>query len=215
MDIIFLGDSITQGVGSAKYEDCYVELVKRETGCRAINAGMGSTWISRSTTMWQEPHWPALDFNARAAALPDTCDICFVFGGTNDYGDGDNPVGDINDDGYYTFAGAVNNLIDSLSAKYGRERIVFITPCRRFFEDSHKATYSDKTVEPFPNFVNMLIKILEKKNVRYIDLYNDPEMPKPLSTSNEGCFVDGLHPNDKGHRHIADKVIEVVKSFEK
>lgn len=69
----------------------------------------------------------------RAAVLPDDCDFIFVFGGTNDYGDGDAPVGDETDKGVNTFAGAVNRLITLLTAKYGRERVVVHHPVPEIF----------------------------------------------------------------------------------
>ena len=213
--IIFLGDSITQGVGVDRREDSFAETVGRELHCQILNAGMGSTRIVRSDTGWEEPHWHTLDFNARAEVLPPDCDYCFVFGGTNDYGDGDAPVGSEDDLCFYTFAGAVNILTDKLINKYGPDKLVFITPCRRYSEEAHISTHGNKAVAPFSEFVEMLIGILDRKNIRYIDLYNDPGMPKPSGVSNEGCFRDGLHPNEKGHRHIADRIIEFIKSDHK
>ena len=97
--LIFLGDSITQGVGASDQAHSFVGIVEKETGARVLNAGMGSTRIAASDLQWDEPHWHALDFVTRAAVLPDDCDFIFVFGGTNDYGDGDAPVGDETDKG--------------------------------------------------------------------------------------------------------------------
>ena len=212
MKLIFLGDSITQGVGASDHAHSFVGIVEKETGARVLNAGMGSTRIAASDLQWDEPHWHALDFVTRAAVLPDDCDFIFVFGGTNDYGDGDAPVGDETDKGVNTFAGAVNRLITLLIAKYGRERVVFITPCRRYSEEAHFCRVNGAYVAPFPEYAGMLKSLLEKHGIRYIDLYSDPEMPKPESTSETACFRDGLHPNDRGHRHIADRVIYFLEA---
>lgn len=212
MKLIFLGDSITQGIGASEYAGSFVALVEKETGAVVLNAGMGSTRIVPSDFQWDEPHWHALDFLTRAAMLPDDCDHIFVFGGTNDYGDGDAPVGDETDTSVNTFAGAVNRLIALLTAKYGRERVVFITPCRRCSEEAHFCRVNGAYVAPFPEYVGMLKKLLENHGIRYIDLYSDPEMPKPESTSETACFRDGLHPNDRGHRHIADRVINFLEA---
>lgn len=213
MKIIFLGDSITQGIGVENPQDSYVELVRRALSCQVLNAGMGSTRIARSRTAWTEPHWHTLDFNARAQVLPPDCDFCIVFGGTNDYGDGDIPVGEETDSGYNTFAGALNHLTDSLIARYGKERLLFLVPCRRYREEAHPATYSDVTVESFSCFVNMMITVFRKKQIPYLDLYHDSAMPQPLTTNNQGCFRDGLHPNEQGHRHIAERILTYLHTI--
>ena len=207
MKIIFLGDSITQGIGVNDPQDAYVELVRRTLSCQIVNAGMGSTRIARSRTAWAEPHWHTLDFNARAQVLPPDCDFCIVFGGTNDYGDGDNPIGHEEDTGFDTFTGALQHLTDTLIARYGKEKLLFVIPCRRYREEAHPASYSDVMVEPFVHFVDRMIAVLEKKQIPYLDLYHDPAMPRPLTTDNQGCFRDGLHPNECGHRHIAERIL--------
>ena len=106
----------------------------------------------------------------------------------------------------------MNRLIALLGAKYGRERVVFITPCRRYSEEAHFCRVNGAYVAPFPEYAGMLKSLLEKHGIRYIDLYSDPEMPKPESTSETACFRDGLHPNDRGHRHIADRVIYFLEA---
>lgn len=121
------------GCRSVGHAHSFVGIVEKETGARVLNAGMGSTRIAASDLQWDEPHWHALDFVTRAAVLPDDCDFIFVFGGTNDYGDGDAPVGDETDKGVNTFAGAVNRLITLLTAKYGRERVVVHHPVPEIF----------------------------------------------------------------------------------
>ena len=212
MKLIFLGDSITQGVGASDYPHSFVGIVGRETGAQVLNAGMGSTRIAPSATQWEEPHWHALDFLTRAAALPDDCDYIFIFGGTNDYGDSGIPTGSEDDSSSKTFAGAVKRLISVLTAKYGRERVVFITPCRRYREEEHFCRLTGVYSARLSEYVMMLKKLLDDHEIQYIDLYSDPEMPRPESESDSGCFRDGLHPNDRGHRHIADRVINFIEA---
>ena len=50
------------------------------------------------------------NFIERAKRMDKNADIVCVFGGTNDYGHGDAPIGNIGDDNPATFYGALNTL---------------------------------------------------------------------------------------------------------
>ena len=50
-----------------------------------------------------------------------------------------------------------------------------------------------------------VVKKGEKLGIDYIDLYNDG-LPKPATNTVDEFYVDGVHPNDKGHLLIAEKI---------
>ena len=55
---------------------------------------------------------------------------------------------------------------------------------------------------------NVIIDVCKEYNVEVIDLYHDTE----VNESNAAMYyTDGIHPNEKGHRVIADEVIRVLK----
>ena len=107
--INFLGDSITQGVGATVPEERYISIVERETGAICRNYGVGGTSFVEMS--WSEGR---VDFCHRAKQMEKDADIVLVFGGTNDYGHGDAPIGTPDDRTPETFYGAAHTLYRTL-----------------------------------------------------------------------------------------------------
>ena len=206
MIISFLGDSITMGVGASQPEKCYVSLVGKTLDYTVLNYGMSGTRIARRKQMYN--HTADIDFGLRVPLIEKNSDLVFVFGGTNDYGHGDASLGDFNGKDVYTFNGALRSLIDSLIVKFGKEKIRFIIPCHRYNENN-KAPYLEEVLT-LKDFVDAEIKMLKEYQIPYLDLYND-WVGEPATNLDEGCFIDGLHPNDFGHESIAEKVCKFIK----
>jgi lysophospholipase L1-like esterase len=115
--INFLGDSITQGVGTKELSNCFVTRLKNELELtEARNYGISGTRIARQIVMSESPF--DADFNMRAVNMDDDADLVLVFGGTNDFGHGDAPIGEMNDRSVYTFYGALHTLLLTLIRKY-------------------------------------------------------------------------------------------------
>lgn len=201
MIIDFLGDSITEGVGATTNERCYVSRVGELLDATVYNCGISGTRIAKRKGFYN--HRFDMDFGRRVEDMPVPADYIFVFGGTNDYGHGTAPIGTIDDNTVWTFCGAVNCLIDKLEKVISHDKIVFIVPCKRVGWEN-KAPYTEGNLK---DFVDALIAILNKRNVKYIDLWNVFE-----DFSENGYFVDGLHPNDKGHEKIAQMIAEFIKN---
>ena len=184
MKVIFLGDSITQGIGASSPETKYVSVAERLLGCEIRNYGISGTRIARQR----------MDKDA---------DMVFVFGGTNDCGHGNASLGALDSYDVYTFSGAMNILTDFLLKTYGREKLCFLLPLRRF-DERHPNT--DITLL---DYVNIMKSILDKKEIPYIDLYENG-MPRPVSYEADKYFADGLHPNDFGHNWLGERVASYV-----
>lgn len=206
MKINFLGDSITQGVGASASEKCFVALVGKKLGCTVVNCGLGGTRIARKKEF--SSHLQDLDFNAREPFMAKNADFVFVFGGTNDYGHGDAPLGDRTSRDVYTFCGAVRTLAETLIKDYGKEKLCFILPAHRYM-DGKPAPYVAGAA--LKDFVNAEKDILEEYGIPYINLF-DEWINEVKTIYNEDFFTDGLHPNDKGHEYIADRVCEFITS---
>lgn len=206
MIISFLGDSITQGVGASDLSKCYVSLVGKMLGCTVHNCGISGTRIARRREY--NYHISDLDFNARVPILDKKADYIVVFGGTNDHGHGDASLGDYYGKDVYTFFGAMRTLIESLSLEYGKEKLRFILPCRKFDENAFNPYAEEKLT--LKDFVNAEKKILEEYEIPYLNLFEE-WVEAPTSQKDEGYFKDGIHPNDRGHQEIAEKVCEFLK----
>ena len=85
---VFLGDSITEGVGVSDLKNLYCERVKTELGLsNAVNYGIGGTRIAA------QPDDGGQAFSVRYQEMDDDAALVIVFGGTNDFGHGTAPIG--------------------------------------------------------------------------------------------------------------------------
>ena len=118
--INFLGDSITEGLKWQKKE-VFCHYLSKWLNIRINNQGYRATKIARQKGDFK-------DFNYRLKDLDEKAEFTFIFGGTNDYSLGDAELGDINSDSYYTFYGALKNLVKDLLKKFDKDKICFILP---------------------------------------------------------------------------------------
>ena len=194
--INFLGDSITEGLKWQKKE-IFCFYLSKWLNVRINNQGVHATRIARQDD-------DDKDFNFRLKDLDEKADFTFIFGGTNDYGMGEAEIGDINSDSYYTFYGAVKNLVKDLLTKFSNDKICFILPLSRFDED--------KVVihAPLSKYRDIIKEICDLNKIDYLDLCK--ELPIPASDGKTEFFKDGLHPNKQGHKIIARNIIKYLKN---
>ena len=209
MKINFLGDSITQGSGASAPEKNYVSLVGKMLDCEVCNFGVSGTRIARQSTpsanvMFDE------DYIIRAERMGEA-DLVFVFGGTNDYGHGDAPIGTPEDTGVYTFYGAFKGLADYLIGKYGREKLCYILPLQRYGQENpYGECNKNQPVATLREYIEIEKEILNERRIPYLDLNH--LFPEPDTRAPSELFVDGLHPTDKGHELIAEQVCSWIKA---
>ena len=193
--INFLGDSITEGLKWQKKE-VFCHYLSKWLNIRINNQGYRATKIARQKGDFK-------DFNYRLKDLDEKADFTFIFGGTNDYSLGDAELGDINSDSYYTFYGALKNLVKDLLKKFDKDRICFILPLSRYEED--------KVINHgnLPQYRNIIKEICDLNKIDYLDLCD--ELPIPDTDGKSQYFKDGLHPNKQGHKLIAKNIIKYLK----
>jgi lysophospholipase L1-like esterase len=211
MKINFLGDSITQGAGASCRETQYVSVVGEILGCEVRNYGEGGTRIAKQITPSKEAIYDR-DFLMRCDEMSDDADLVFVFGGTNDYGHGDAPLGELDSMDEYTFCGAINSLISKIVSRYGKDKLCFILPIHRYNEDNvYGEGNKEKAGAPLSTYVTLMKQILQKQEIETLQF--EEEFPIPATNDgSDGLTVDGLHPNDKGHRIIAEKICEYIRA---
>ncbi len=197
--IIFLGDSITQGALTSAPEKVFHQIIGEKYGLKkSYNCGIGGTRIAKRT----EPsnHVNDLYYAMRVEILPGEADAVVVFGGTNDYGHGDAKIGDIQSNDVCTFYGALNKLYEKLSERYPEAKIVFMTPLERTNQTDPLGP--EKTI--LEDYANAIKNFCENKKIACIDLFTS----KILDPDNAEFVPDGLHPNDVGHKVMADYIAE-------
>ncbi len=214
--VVFLGDSITQGVGASSRENRYTDVFARATGALVLNYGVSGTRIAKQKRAYFGPENAALerDFILRLEEDINDTDVSLivVFGGTNDFGHGDAPMGAFFDRDEYTFYGALHSLVNKIAVKFPEARIVFMTPLHRDKEDAPYNSHGVR-VPPLKDYVNAIREVCEYYSVPVLDLYKDSGMQPAIQVYKELYLPDGLHPSDKGALRIASMLTEFVKTL--
>ena len=128
---LFLGDSITEGVGTSAPEHIYLNVLKNTYHLKeCVNYGISGSRISRQQGVApQDLRDHNEDFCKRVDRMDPKADLVVVFGGTNDFGHGNAPFGCFDDRTPDTFYGACHDLMQKLLTKYPQARIVFLHRC--------------------------------------------------------------------------------------
>lgn len=209
MKINFLGDSITEGAGAGVPEKMFTYLVCKRFNAEELNFGKSGTRIARQVRKTLNPDDEY--FLTRAVKMPADADFTFVFGGTNDYGHGDAKLGSFGDRDDYTFYGAFHNLVAYLVGAFPKNRLCFILPLPRYDQDNPYGDGSKETAgATLAEYIRAEKEVLEYYGVEYLDLSAD--FPVPVTDTGDDLTVDGLHPNPKGYRLIADRLIFYLES---
>ena len=192
--INFLGDSITEGCCATDNRG-FVDILAETYGLTARNYGIGGTRIARQRIPSAEPQYDR-DFCSRFREMDADADIIFVFGGTNDHGHGDAPVGCDADRTPDTFLGACHYLFTGLIEAFPNARIVIATPLHRMEEGRADGIY-------LKDYVNHIRRIAEGCGLPVLDLYETSAINQDTLSR---LTTDGLHPNDQGHAILAEEI---------
>ncbi len=205
--INFLGDSITEGLAVAEPSLRLVPMMKSVCElAEARNYGEGGTRIARQIEMNDTPY--DHDFNMRVEDMDTDCDIVVVFGGTNDFGHGQAPLGKMEDRTVYTFYGALHTLITSLIKRFIHGEIVFITPLHRHNDYSMQGTWKPEGVEqrPLCDYVDAIKEVCKYYSVPVLDLFSSGGLHGNMWEWCKEYMPDGLHPNERGNRIIVNRL---------
>ena len=207
--INFLGDSITEGAGPSSHDKMFTMLIEREYGAICQNYGIGGTRIARQKTPTEEK-WDR-DFISRVPEMDNVADIVVVFGGTNDFGHGDAPLGTMSDRTPYTFYGALHCLYTALIEKYPGVPIVVLTPLHRITEDIPTGDNKPAPVGTLKEYVNIIREVAEYYSLPVLDLFKESGLQPKIPVIQQKYVPDGLHPNDAGNEILAHKIARFLE----
>lgn len=211
--INFLGDSITEGHGTSSEEKRFTNLLAAQYDILARNYGIGGTRIANQSVPSVEPRWD-LDFVSRVEEMDPDADAVVVFGGTNDFGHGDAPIGQMSDRTNDTFYGGLHVLYESLITKYPEAKIVVLTPLHRCNEDNLRGDGNkEQDVAVLKTYVEIIREVAEYYSLPVLDLFAASGLQPKVPVIQEKYVPDGLHPNDAGHVILAEKIGNFLKNL--
>lgn len=208
--IAFLGDSITAGAGTAHP---YWRVLESRTGARCYDYGISGTRIARQQKPSTKPAHDR-DFGSRVEEMIPDADVIVVFGGTNDFGHGDAPLGRMEDRTEDTFYGALHCLLYKLIERYPARQVVVMTPLHRLSEAEY--AFNELGVRrstDLEGYVNAIIQVAGFYGIPVLDLFHTSGIQPRHPVLRERYMPDGLHPNDAGHARIAERLIGFLQAL--
>lgn len=209
--IVFLGDSITEGVGVSSIDHVYWNLVGQRTGAQVYGYGIGGTRIAPNHLAGYDDYIDANWFGTRVEQMIPDADVVVIFGGTNDFGHGDAPMGTMKDRTNDTFYGACHMLMQQLIERYPHTQLIVMTPLHRIGEEMMPFNEAGvRRAGVLKDYVDAIRDIAEFYSVPVVDLFAQSGLQPRVKILRELYMPDGLHPNDAGHRKIADRLLALL-----
>ena len=226
--VAFIGDSITEGVGSEK---AYPQYLSEDLGIEALNYGVNGAQTDQM-----------FFFVQRLEREHPDVDAVLLFGGTNDFNHGV-PLGEfftakeetVNHNGEtvrrlhrefvmdaHCFCGRLNLLMSEAKNAFPRAQVLAMTPIHRGF-----ATFGPQNVQPdeswanaqglfIDDYVSAVRRAADLWSLPVIDLYRDSGL-LPASEVYGAYFhdpvTDRLHPNALGHERIARVIAAALRAL--
>ena len=90
-----------------------------------------------------------------------------------------------------------------MTETYSKQKICFVLPLHRYNENSRHGDGGKHDGEPLGAYRAKIAETCAKYGVDCLDICDVFPEPK---TAGDAFTVDGLHPNDQGHRLIATRL---------
>lgn len=199
-----IGDSLTEvNFTTTKQYHLYIS---QSIGCTVQNLGTGGTG-----------YWDR--YSTGPNAVTGTPDLITVFLGTNDWYN-NRTLGTFGDTGTTTLAGCIYNMLNNLITKFPTQYIAVFTPLPR--SDSWGSPGINNSTAGFSleQVVNMIINYCKYFSIPCLDLYHNANLQPWNTTACKYYYQnssqvngDGLHPNEIGHKVLADKILAFLNSL--
>jgi lysophospholipase L1-like esterase len=192
---VFLGDSITLGVGVSNAANRYSSQVSASLGVAEINRGVSGSCAQAGSG--DGIATPAINRYV-ADVIDQVPSFVFICLGAND-------IYRANDYTVEGFQHAIGKMIDDMIVAGISPRNIFLaTP--PYTADSWYSNNPVGSRKKALDYMSATYRIAESKNVVIVDIYT------PMQTQGAAALLsDGLHPNDSGAQVIAQAFI---KAFE-
>ena len=212
--IAFLGDSITQGYGVSEPSKLYWQVLGRNTGAIVSANGIGGSRLAKQPGV-TEFEGPEKYFELRVEELDPDADVVVVYGGVNDFGGSNAPLGRMGDREPDTFYGACHSLFLKLLNRYPTSEIVIMTPLHcgnEWVYVNYDQTHT-RNVADLEGYVDVIREVAAYYGLPVLDLFRTSGMQSDVPIIREKLLPDWLHPNDIGHARIASRLEGFLKTL--
>lgn len=207
-NIAFIGDSLTSSTGMKKY----IDVIKENTNANCYNFGVNESAIAINDI--RENSFIARYKDIFSKYPKDSFDIIVIFGGVNDCAY-NVPLGDMST-GNHTFVGALSEVVYNMQSHYPKAKIVLMTPLIATY-NGYMFDYTKNNehlfLEDYRQGIRLVAKMLGAV-VYDTNMYsglnpNNGYMSETYYSSRE----DGVHPNEEGHKRIAEPLINLLDNL--
>ena len=211
MTIAFLGDSITCGYGLADPSVRYTVQVSEQLGLTEENHGITGTLMAQAGLN----HSDGRDYVSRLHLI-EHADIAVVFGGTNDYFWSDMPIRGGEDDRY--FAHAVETVCRYITRVRAGKLTLVVTPYPHNGVGNYLGGQTWKTASRHDtdtrNFCGHTLSEYAAVMEDICRAYAIPclNLHKNFAFDHQCHTLDGCHPNEEGHRLLAEAIARELKT---
>lgn len=193
-----MGDSLTEVNQRTSLH--YHDYVAQVTGINVVNLGQSGTGYAK--------HNP---FYNRINTIPIDSDVVTIFGSFNDLS-AELPIGEITDNGTTTLCGCINKTFDDLFTAFPLVNLGVITPTP--WSSARPTTAGNTFAE---QYVNAIIDICKYRSIPCLDLFHCSNLRPWDATFRQLAYShddgNGVHPDETGHKLIAPRFEEFIKSL--
>ncbi len=186
--VVCFGDSITYGAG-VEGKGWVEQIANRSENLLMINEGRKGRKTSDKNELL-----PVLE------KYPDA-DLFLILLGVNDLKNG-------NDSLVNACVSNIKWMIEEIKSKAPNSKILLMSPCNinleTMSEINKNKKYNENTYNSLIKLEKQYKKLAEEKNIYFLSLF---------STVSPQNFLDGLHPDLKGHEEIAERVFQKLNSI--
>lgn len=191
----FLGTSITNGyLATTSFQN----YVKDDLTLSVIrNYGINS-----STVALKDVSNPTNAMATRYTNMDNDADLVVVECGPNDALN-NITIGTITDGTVTTYYGALNVLFAGLVAKYPTKKLLVLTPIQA----------TNVTKAKLKTYVDAVKASAEQFSIPVLDLFGAGQIDPYTTAQKTAFYVDELHPNNAGHRRMADRISAAIATL--
>lgn len=205
-EIVFIGDSITEGVGGNMGPDeeliSYVNYVDEALDFKhVLNHGKAGRTVN-----YYGDELLSMDKNIDNLISLDA-DIVVILIGVNDYlyYSQTKRFGALDTGSTAGYCGALQSFVDAVERNYPDKEYFFVTTYQLLGTDG--STYTDREVAPtFDEYMQVQRELASRYGYHVIDVYNSGFMSTQDAVTTSNLMPDGIHPNDAGYRMLGEHI---------